>query len=171
MCIIVDTNTFGRVFDKKSKEHDEFKPVKDWIVAGNGMLVLGGSTYEKEIFSSEKYLKVINQLLRGAKAKIINKKEVDKHEKAVAKLIPDKDFDDKHIAAIVRACGCKLICTLDTRSIDYLREIKLYGKRDNSPRFYTSIRNQDLLVNANIAECCKPAKKTTKAQKALIGDL
>ena len=171
MCIIVDTNVFASVFDQKSKEHKDFKPVKDWIFESNGILVLGGTTFEKELLLPDKYRKFILQLLIAGKAKKINSADVDRHQKQVEKIIPDEEFDDKHIAALVRACGCKLICTKDTRSIPYLRDLKLYKNRGESPKFYTSKRNEDVLVAANIADCCKPTQKTTNAQKAQMRDL
>ena len=170
MCIIVDTNVFGNVFDAKNKDHIQFKPVKEWIFNGNGILVFGGTKYEKEVFS-DKYRKFILQLLIAGKAKRINLVEVDKHEELVKLKIPNADFDDKHIAAIVRACGCKLICTKDTRSIPYLKDLRLYRSRELSPKFYTSKRNENLLVDANIADCCKPSKRATKAQKAQMKEL
>jgi hypothetical protein len=170
MCIIVDTNVFSNVFDSTSKEHIEFKPVKDWIFEGNGMLVFGGSTFEREIFVP-KYRRLIIQLLIAGKAKRISTKDVDEHQIKVAKIIPDEEFDDKHLAALVRTCECKLICTKDTRSIPYLKDLRLYKKRSESPKFYTSKKNRDLLVTANIADCCKPSQKTTNAQKEQMRNL
>ena len=43
MCIIVDTNCFAPVFDRKSEKHNQFAPVLEWIISGKGKLIYGGS--------------------------------------------------------------------------------------------------------------------------------
>lgn len=40
MCIIIDTNVLANVFDNKSANHSDFKPVKDWIIDGKVKLFL-----------------------------------------------------------------------------------------------------------------------------------
>lgn len=62
MCIIVDTNTFGPVFDSNNEKHAEFKPVLDWVLHGKGKFVIGGSKYMAELKKAKKFLKVFGVL-------------------------------------------------------------------------------------------------------------
>lgn len=172
MCIVIDTNVFSRVFDKGNTEHAEYKAVRDWIYEGKGKMVYGGSTYEKEnIQNSKRNRALINSLDLAKKVYRANKAEVDIHEKRAKGIFNKKEFDDPHLAAIVCTSGCKLICTYDKNSLEYLKSPKIYKSYSAIPKFYLSKKNTDLLADRNIADCCKPAKKTTKAQKEKLKGL
>jgi predicted nucleic acid-binding protein len=170
MCIVIDTNVFSRVFDKDNAEHAEYKSVREWIYDGKGKMVFGGTTYETEnVRNSRRNRDLINNLDRAKKVHRANKADVDAHETRVKNRIKKRDFDDPHLAAIVCSSGCKLICTYDKNSLEYLKTPELYKGYTSKPKFYLSKRNLDLLVDKNIAGCCKPTKKLTKEQKELLG--
>jgi hypothetical protein len=53
MCIIIDADTLGLVFNPETKEHKKFKPVLEWINNGKGKIVYGGTKYEKELINAK----------------------------------------------------------------------------------------------------------------------
>jgi len=168
MPIIVDINCLTNVFDKHSSKHKDFEAVKNWIIKGKGKVVFGGTTYSKEL--PYKYvdlfaiLKGLNKVIEGDR-KVIDQKEIENK-----KLIPDKDFDDPHIAAIACITKCRLICSEDKRSFKFIKDKKLYPKGFIIPKFYTKAKNKDLLNETNIVELYKPITKLTKrSQKNIEG--
>lgn len=162
MCIIVDTNCLASVFDKKSDKHQEFEPVLEWITKGKGKFIYGGSKYLAELSKATKYLRIINILKKSGKTIIANKDIVDKEQKRIEQSITDEDFDDPHLPAIVIASKCKLICSVDTRSIKFVTCSKLYPKGIEVPKYYTSSKNKNLLCDKYIPKCYKPLKKCNK---------
>lgn len=163
MCVIIDINAIPSVFNSKSSDHAEFKPVFNWIIGDIGFMIYGGSKYKLELKELKQYLGFILELKRMNKVKEVNECEVDNFELEIRNLIPDEDFDDPHIAAIVKTTGCQLICSKDTRSIRYIHSRELYNKNFKLPKFYTSSRNTDLLCVRNIPDCYKHEKRLNKA--------
>jgi predicted nucleic acid-binding protein len=169
MCIVVDTNVFQRVFDTTNAEHANYKEVRNWIYNGKGKIVFGGTTYFKENIANSRRNRNVIAILKGFnKVHEADAKKVDEHEIRIKGLIKNSDFDDPHIAAIICTCGCKLIATWDKASVKYLKMSKIYKGYSDIPRFYLSNRNKNLLVDASIAECCKPVIKLRKAQQSKI---
>ncbi|OFX81514.1 MAG: hypothetical protein A2X12_00990 [Bacteroidetes bacterium GWE2_29_8] len=169
MCIVIDTNVLGSVFndDPKCKEkHSEYKPVFDWINDGIGKIVYGGTTYCKEI--EYKYLKLFSQYRTAQKAIYINDDEVDEKEKWVTEQITHPNFDDQHIVALLIVSKCRLICSNDKRAYPYFTHNTFFNNQDK-PKIYSGKRNIDLLCEANIPDKYKPVKKTTKGQKKSLG--
>ena len=68
MCLIIDANCFGCVFNKNAKEHDRFVPVYNWLMSGyGGRLIYGGSKYKKEVdFKKSPYRGLLAELDRKA---------------------------------------------------------------------------------------------------------
>ena len=172
MCIVIDTNVFQRVFDITNMDHSNYSVIRDWIYSGKGKIVFGGSTYSKEnIVSSRRNRSLLAVLKSLDKVHEADSKIVDEHEIRIKNMINKADFDDPHIAAIICTCGCKLVATWDKNSLKYLNLAKIYKGHSDVPKFYLSERNADLLVDKNIADCCTPSKKTTKAQKEKLKGL
>lgn len=162
MCVIIDINAIPSVFNSKSSDHTEFRPVFDWIVEDIGFMIYGGSKYKLELKKLTQYLGFILELKRINKVKEVNVSVVDNFELEIRGLISDEDFDDPHIAAIVKTTGCQLICSKDTRSIKYIQSREIYNKNFKLPKFYTSSRNVDLLCVRNIPDCYKHEKRLNK---------
>lgn len=167
MCIIIDTNAFAAVFDASTSSHDEFAPVLRWIKDGKGKIVYGGTTYKNELRRATKYLRLMVQLKTAGKIIEICDEMVDRHEEDLAKQVPDPDFDDRHIAAIIKVSGCKLVCTQDARSHRFLKRSELYRPHRSRPKFYSGKANASLLSDRYITECCKPAHKVPGLNKLL----
>ena len=49
MCLVIDANSIGKVFDKRNAAHGRFKPVYLWVMNGDGSVIFGGSRYLKRV--------------------------------------------------------------------------------------------------------------------------
>lgn len=168
MCIIVDTNNLGRVFNPKNSEHSEYIPVFDWILKGSGKLVIGGSTFDKEISLNRWFLPFLSQLSRIGKVIKIDNEKVDELTDHISKEVKfHRDFDDQHIVSLLAVSGCKLICSDDSRAYPYFTKSDFYN-HGHRPKIYSSSRNKDLLTENNICEKCKPLLKLNKLTIQLL---
>jgi hypothetical protein len=168
MCIIIDANTLGSVFNSSSANHDEFKPVFDWIWEGKGKIVYGGTKYKEEV-SNSKYLGLITEFRRQGKAVLIDDQSVDQEAERVSKLIVHRDFDDQHLVGLLLVSGCILICSLDKRAYPFFTHTMFFNNPKGRPKIYSGRRNNKLLNDKYITSVCKPCSKTTKEQKDRIG--
>lgn len=164
MCVVIDSCTFSRVFDRTNAEHPEFKPVYEWIITGRGKIVFGGSKYKTELYNLKKYVSFINELSKRRKVVRIPDDEVDFLEKEVSEYATHRDFDDPHLIAIIVASGCKIICTSETRAIPFLKRKNFYPSSKLVPKLYTRKRNRNLLTDTNLASVCMPCERLTKTQ-------
>ncbi len=155
MCIIIDTNALGDVFNAESKSHAEFEPVKDWIREGKGKIVYGGSKYTKELTRAYRYLKLFGEFEKENKVVRVDDEKVDTREKEIAKKKHSRKFNDAHIIAIVIESGCMLVCTKDLASIPFIEDEAFYPESCKKPEIYLGRRNKNLLVDCNIAPICK----------------
>jgi predicted nucleic acid-binding protein len=152
MCIIIDTNTLANVFDPTSINHQDFRPVNEWVINGGGKVVYGGSKYKGEL---KKYLGLYVELKRKNRAIYIDDALVDQEEILVSRQLQNADFDDQHLVALLRISKCKLICSLDERAYPYFRHRLFFNPAANRPRIYNQYRNRDLLIRRNIAAICQ----------------
>lgn len=155
MCIVVDPPLFISIFKNSDSEHGNFSGLREWISDGPGKFVLGGSLYKKELSKIESVLNLLKNFERSGKTVSIDDSKVDKELKAVKKLKKSKDFDDPHLAALVRASLCKIIATRDKRSHKHLTDSILYKKPCTKPKIYGGNHNNSILCKKNVASCCK----------------
>lgn len=156
MCVVADPPTFIPMFKSADPEHQKFKPVIDWVMAGPGKFVMGGSKYNEELRAIRSILSHLSELEKMGK--IIRKPEadVDEEESLVKVIEPDRDFDDPHLVALIRLTGCRLICVRDPRSHKFLLATYLYRSSKDRPKLYTGAkRNSTLLITKNIGACCR----------------
>jgi predicted nucleic acid-binding protein len=155
MCIVIDTNAFAKVFTTTNAEHDDFKPVLDWILRGKGKLILGGTQYEKIEIREKmpKYLGVLANLARAGKIHRVDTARVDSE---AAKLEPfrTKDHDDPHIVALCIVSKTKVLCTGDDRSHSFVKDKRHYPKGQRPPKIYTNKAHTDLLTPDMLKPCC-----------------
>jgi hypothetical protein len=168
MCLIIDINVLGAVFDSKNSKHNHFEPVKTWILDGRGKVVYGGSRYIKELAKTPRYLRLLLQLRKAEKACYVENDKVDEAEKKICHEIRDEDFDDQHIVALLVVSKCKLICSLDERAYQYFTHPELFKPASNRPRIYKQRANKSLLCQENIADICLPCEPTTNLQRKQI---
>ena len=161
MCIVIDTNSFSCVFDEHNSKHDDFKPVLEWIRDGKGKIVYGGTSYEKELETAHKYVKIFSEFQKSDRVVVIDKATVDNKEKECKALVKHRNFNDAHIISIIVVSGVKLVCTDEKRAIRFLKDKRFY-ERGKRPKIYTSKKNANLLCDSNIADCCKPSPNLKK---------
>ncbi len=153
MCIVIDANTLSKVFDQTNAQHSRFKPVFRWVMSGNGSVVYGGTKYIKEL-GRGRYASLFVELVKIRRAVEIPKKAVDDRAAELKRLVPDDDFDDEHIVALIGISGCRLVCTGDKRSLPYLRRRDLYPQGVRIPTVYRSQVDQRHCCDGLIADIC-----------------
>ncbi len=160
MCVIVDTNTFGPVFNPNNDKHSEFEPVLNWVLHGKGKFVIGGSKYMGELKKATRYLRLF-RILNTTKDKVVrlDNKMVDDEQARIEALITDTDFDDPHLPAMIIVSKCQVICSDDTRSIRFVTDSRLYPDGVKTPKYYTGCRNKNLLCDNYIDDRYKPLNK------------
>ena len=169
MCIIIDTNCLADVFNKESKRHKEFKPVLDWILHDIGKMVVGGSKYKDELRrngTARRFVQILRQ--KANKVILIEDNAVDNWQKKIEIKINHPDFDDPHLPAMVIVGKCHLICSGDLRSVEHVTRKDIYPKGIQPPKYYTRLRNADLLCAKNIDKRYLPLHKCTKYVRTFL---
>jgi hypothetical protein len=146
MCLVIDTNIFFSVFDDTTKEHAHFSPVKQWLMVGKGKMIYGGAKYNDEL-KGGKYTGVLAELSRMGKLVKIPAASVDRYAAELKVKVPEENFDDEHLVALVAISRCCVVCTWDKRAFPYLKRKDLYPKGVKPPKIYQ--------WKANAVLCCK----------------
>ena len=121
----------------------------EWIIEGKGKFVRGGSKQAEELQRATRYLRIIQDLERAGKVIIESDRVVDEKQAEMIRLIPDADFDDAHIMALLIVSECKILCSLDSRSFKYLKRKQYYRNRQR-PSIYTRKSHRSLLCEKNV---------------------
>lgn len=151
MCFVLDANAFHCLFDKDSKEHAEYAPLRDWLYKNRRTsLVVGGTKYRTELGRLRKYLGFIAELQRNRKLSEIIDTRVDLEEERISAMVTDPDFDDAHIVALLCASGCRIFASNDKRADSFVKDRQFYARGQNRPRIYRSNQHKSLLTDANI---------------------
>lgn len=166
MAIILDTNCFSHVFCPNDARHEDFQPVLEWVIKGKGFFVYGGKKYLDELKRAKSFLLIFRLLRDIGKAVEIDQEKIDNYQKSVEQKEQDPDFDDPHLPAIVAVSHCRLICSMDERSIRFVTRKDLYPKGFHLPKYYTGIANISLLKDANIPKQLLQHKKKIKKVQA-----
>ena len=149
MCIVIDINVLSMVFNESNERHAEFVAVREWIDVRDGYLVFGGTKYKAELAKTIRYLRLVRLLYDGGKAISILDAVVDKIENEVCKKLEKSKCDDPHIIALLGASRCSLLCSVDSRSFEFIKDRNLYPKGAPRVRIYTSPRNASLLIKSD----------------------
>jgi len=165
MCIVIDTDALGRVFRATNKEHGEFKPVLDWVLDGQGVVVYGGSTYSGQLARAERYVPLLTELRRYGKVHVAQQDEVDARERVVRETLRDPQFNDQHIVAILLVTGCRLVCTADKQSHKFIANREFFPNARNRPRFYGGRKDKRVLCSRNIPSTFNRRPRLGKAAK------
>jgi predicted nucleic acid-binding protein len=155
MCVIIDTNVFPMVFSEKAKGHARFAPVLKWITTGNGKMVLGGEKYARELRGSG-FTKILAELSRRQRIVLVSNEAVDHYAAQLKIRVPDEDFDDEHIVALVAISRCCVICSDDKRSFPYVRRRDLYPKGVKPPKIFRyASHEKKLCCEKHIVPICR----------------
>ncbi len=82
----------------------------------------------------------------------INDGMIDQYEKALQERNHQRAFNDKHIVAIIAISGCRLLCSKDAESYQFVKDKEFYPEDVKIPKIYSGKRNRDLLSTKNIAK-------------------
>ena len=109
MCVIVDANLASRIFAQPAEE--DFAPVIEWLISGEGGLVIGGKL-ASELGRLGNPRRLVLALLRAGRARQIPAPVVQVEEEWVAETGLCRS-NDLHVVALARVSGARTLCTLD----------------------------------------------------------
>jgi hypothetical protein len=156
MCLVIDTNCLAAVFEEKAKNHRGFVPVFDWIRTGRGRMIYGGTKYNIELGRITKILGIVGELSRQRRTIKLPNTTVDPIAVGLKEQFPDPNFNDEHIAALVIASRCCVVCTNDNAAISYLKRTDLFPAGINRPKIYRGHKNhKDLCCDKHIVAICR----------------
>ena len=152
MCIIIDMNVMCKVFPLSGCTQPDHEPVRSWVTTGIGSIVYGGSKYCSELKTAKRYFQLMIELHKQGRVRRIDDAAVDTEQAIVEQLICDKRCDDPHLIAIVRASGCRLLCSDDKRADKYIKDVTLYPKPQHPPLIYRSRKHRHLLSKRYVVQ-------------------
>jgi hypothetical protein len=153
MCIVIDVNRIPSVLNPGASDHDEFRPILDWIQRCNAKIVYGGTTYKAELSKLPNYLPILSEMKRAGQVHEVDDENVDQVEGEIGKKIHDRSFNDQAIVAIVIVSHCRLVCSNDTSSFPFLKLTALYPKGVKRPSIYTGRKSGVPLLNRVLGKC------------------
>ena len=116
-------------------------------------MIYGGSKYLAELGEVRRILRLVGELHRKGRVQILSRTHVDELAGEAKQIIPDEEFDDEHIVAIVIASRCRVVCTDDKDAMSYLKRRELYTKYElKRPKIYCEARNHDLCCSENVVQ-------------------
>jgi len=114
---------------------------------------LRGTKYKKEL-GGGRYLALFKELGTARRAVLVGAKDVDDRARLLKKLVPEKDFDDEHLVALVGISRCCLVCTDDLKFLPYLKRKDLYPEGVMVPHVYRSIADRKHCCDRLIVGMC-----------------
>ena len=102
-----------------------------------------------------RYIRIINELDRAGKVVKVSNTLVDRIAAQLKAKIPDAQFNDEHIVAIVIVSRCKIVCSDDKESYPYIRRPDLYPKGMKRPKIYRSQGHGQMCCKSNIVAICE----------------
>jgi predicted nucleic acid-binding protein len=109
MCIIIDANVAGAVFQEPPRR--EYKPIFEWFYNRSGRLVFGGILYIElaRIGQVARRLRTLNQA--GIALQLRNDELTA--EEALIRESNIATSNDMHVLALARLSGARVLCTND----------------------------------------------------------
>lgn len=166
MSIVIDVNTMPSVFCASTSDHSDFRPVLEWILFGNGKVVVGGKTFMVELKRLPRYMRVLENLKAIGKAGFYTDPAIDSREQWVAEIEPRANFDDKHIVALIGHLKVRLFCSRDGRSFPFINDTRFYDSSTDRPAIYTNSKHApqtSLLCNDNLTPGLGPYRTVDRA--------
>lgn len=159
MAVLIDVNTLPAVFSPSNLQHEDFRPVRDWVLTGRSTIVFGGTCYLEELKKIYRYMQLLLELQKVQKVKVLKKDSVDMAQKHIRTLEANPDFNDSHLVAIVSISGAKVLCSNDASSFRFIRDARLYPKNCDPPKIYTNVSHTprvELLCDQNLSDIDRP---------------
>lgn len=143
--VIVDTNSWGAVFDCCSPKHPEFASVRLYILATKASMAWGGSRYIEELRKAAKYLGIHSELTKGGRAIRFRDEDVDAASGEAKSKCQHRDFDDAHLIGLQVVSRAAIIVSHDKRAYPFLKRKNLYPKNHERPKIYCKKQHSKLL--------------------------
>jgi hypothetical protein len=156
MCLVIDTCCLAFVFDGRNKKHASFAPVLKWI-NGEGYMIYGGTKYNDELRRAPKYLSYVAELSRRRRTIRIASETVDPIAAELKRKMPEPEFDDEHLVALVIAARCCVVCTIDDVAISYLKRTEIFRAAGLvRPKIYKGgKKHHELCCRSHLAAICR----------------
>jgi hypothetical protein len=108
MCIIIDANQAHLLLDDSVAA---LRPVKDWLFSGKktGILVIGGKNFI-ELTKIRGFTRLLRALDEAGRVRKIPKLQIEKEETVLKEAC---NSNDRHIVALARISGARVLCTND----------------------------------------------------------
>jgi hypothetical protein len=161
MCLVIDVNAMGAVFDRENADHSNFKTIEEWVISGKAKLIFGGTKYREEIakLSNRKYVGLFNQLRQMRKIVYADDGLVDTRTLEVGAMESATDFNDQHVVGLISTSAAKVLCTNDNPLIKYAKMSKFYPKHQKPPFIFTRTTRRGLVKDTLISPTCRPCRK------------
>lgn len=158
MCLVIDANCFGLVFEPSTKGHDKFVPVLKWITEGRGRMIYGGTKYNTELGRATRILGIVKELSTQRRTVQLKNTTVDPIALALKVKFPEPEFDDEHIVALIIASHCCVVCTNDKTAMFYLKRLDVFSDYADAerPKIYNGHpSHKDLCCDKHIVKICR----------------
>lgn len=159
MCLVIDACMLARVFDATNKEHTPFSPILKWLLS-DGKMIFGGTKYNNELQECHKFVKVVNELVKGGRAIQLSGSKVDSVASQLKARFTNPNFNDEHLVALVVVSRCGVVCTDDDGAITYLGRVDIFASyKLKRPKIYRGHRtHKELCCAENILGVCRKDK-------------
>lgn len=111
MQVVIDANTFSSITNPLATDHEDFRPVLEYVTYGNGVLSYGGSKYQTEVNQHGRFKGLLEQLNKARKTKEAPTGDVDATQAYLETNFRRAGFNDHHLIAIVVVNGSEVICS------------------------------------------------------------
>lgn len=135
--ILIDVCVLHKVLPKKAAASCGFGRIHVAIYKKQKKIVLGGSTYKKELGKCWKYLAMIVELKKAARVKYLDDERVNSEEDLVKSRAGNYLLNDPHLIAISIVGKNRMICTSDKKALSSLKNKAFYPKKFKIPCIYT----------------------------------
>lgn len=133
MCVILDTNTFGKF---KNPTDEDMKPVWKWLDNRNGKIVYANTRKFEDEWERGGMSHLRDQMMRAGQLKLVSEGVQEKADELEAEIISN----DAHIIALALVAGVKVLVSYpegdrdlftDFKSRNLVRE-KVYTRKQNA---------------------------------------
>ncbi len=125
MCVILDTNTFGKF---KNSADEDMEPVWKWLDNGNGKIVYANIKKFEDEWERGGMSHLRDQMMRAGQLKLVSEGVQEKADELKGEI----ESNDEHIIALAIVAGVKVLVSYregDRDLFDDFRDRNLVGGR------------------------------------------
>jgi hypothetical protein len=129
MCIILDTNTFGKF---KNPTDEDMEPVWKWLDSKNGKIVYSNTKKFEDEWERGGMNHLRDQMMRAGHLKLVSEGVEEKADELKGKITSD----DEHIIALALVAKVKVLVSDDIKLIrdfkDHITQGKVYRTKKHT---------------------------------------